>query len=269
MFRNIFFKTLRDMRVSLFWWTLGMGLMSLYMMTFYPTIQESSAELQEYVDNLPDSMMALFGGQDTIDVSSIEGFLSMELFSFFYPFMTVVFAVMYGAGFIGREEEDGTLDVLLCTPIPRWRVILDKFAALVVFTLGVLAATYAGLIIGGVAVGIDDWDPGILLVGTLNMLPITLFFGALALCLTGIKGGRGLGLGVGFGFAAGSYLIFSLGELADIPRWLQQLSPWYYYRGIDVLYDGMQAGNVALLLGLTAVLVALGIWGFERRDVGV
>jgi ABC-2 type transport system permease protein len=267
MFSNVFLKTLFDMRKSLMWWSIGLFLMSLYMMTFYPSIEEGSMDMQEYVDNLPDSMKALIGGE--VDLSTIEGFLSMELFSFFYPFMFLAFAVTYGASFIGSEEENGTLDLLLATPIPRWRVVLEKFAALVVFTLLVVAATYAGFMVGALLVDIDEMNAGRILEATLNMTPLTLFFAALALAMTGIRGGRGLALGVVLGLGTVSYLVYSMAEVTDIPNWLQQLSPWYYYNGIDVVKEGLNLGYLGLLIGLTALLIGVAMWGFERRDVGV
>jgi ABC-2 type transport system permease protein len=255
------------MRKSLMWWSIAMFLLSLYMMTFYPSIEEGSMDMQEYVDNLPDSMKALIGGE--IDLSTIEGFLSMELFSFFYPFMLLAFGVTYGASFIGSEEENGTLDLLLSTPIPRWRVVLEKFAALVIFTLLVLAATYAGFMVGAILVDIDEMDAGRILEGTLNMAPLTLFFAALALALTGVRGGRGLALGVVLGLGAVTYLIYSMAEVTDIPLWLQRLSPWYYYDGIEVMKQGLNLGYMGLLVVLTGLLIGVAMWGFERRDVGV
>lgn len=125
-----------------------MFLFTLYFVTIYPSVQESSADMQSYIDNLPDSFKAMFGG-DVVDLSTLEGFITMELLSMFYPIMILAFAVTYGAGLLGGEEESGTLEILLATPTPRWRVLLSKFAALVTFTLIVLLATWLGIVAGG------------------------------------------------------------------------------------------------------------------------
>jgi ABC-2 type transport system permease protein len=213
-------------------------------------------------------MRALMGGE--VDLTSVEGFLSLEAFSFFYPILLLAFAVSYGAGIIGSEEENGTLDLLLATPVPRWRVILEKFGALVVFTVIVLLTIYLGFLAGALAVDIEGMDNVFILQGVLNMLPITLFFAALALFLTALRsGGRGLALGVTLGLAAISYLIFSMAEISNIPLWLRRLSPWYYYNGANLAREGINAGHTALLLGLTVLLVGGSLWAFQRRDVGV
>ncbi|NLX09521.1 MAG: ABC transporter permease subunit [Chloroflexi bacterium] len=268
MLSNIFLKTLRDMRRSLIWWSAGLVIFSLYFMTFFPSIQESGEVWQDYMDNLPASAQALFGGE--VDLSTIEGFLSVEVFSFFYPILLLTFAISYGAGLIGSEEESGTLDLLLATPTPRWRVVIEKFGALVVFTLVTLAACYIGFLLGGIIANIDEMDAARVLEGTLNMAPLALFFAALALAITGLRsGGRGLALGVTAGLAAFTYLIHAMASVSNVPEWLQRLSPWYYYGGNTVMREGVSAGHVALLLGLAAVLVAVAIWGLRRRDVSV
>lgn len=267
MLSNVFSKTLRDMRVALFWWIVGMFLMTLYVVALYPSIQESGSNVQDYFNTMPEAFKAMFGGVP--DLSKPEGFLSMELFSFFYPLMVLAWTVTYGAGLIGGEEDNRTLDLLLSTPVARWRVVLEKFVALVVFSLIVFLATYLGVVAGAVIADVQGLDMGDVLIGTLNMAPLGLFFGALALCLTGLKSGRGLALGATLGFVAVSYLVDIMAEVSNIPDWLRRLSPWYYYNGDRVLFDGVNAGHALLLLGLTVVLVGLAMWGFERRDVGV
>jgi ABC-2 type transport system permease protein len=255
------------MRRGLIWWSIAMFAFSLYMMTFFPSVQKGADDMQEYIDNLPDSFKAMMGGE--VDISTVEGFLSMEVFSFFYPFMILAFAVTYGAGMIGGEEDSGTLDLLLATPVPRWRIVLEKFAALVVFTLIVLAMIFLGFAAGAALVDIGETNWVRILEGVINFAPFALFFAALTLAVTGIKGGRGLALGVVLGVAALTYLISTMGEVSDVPEALMKLSPWHYYNGVNVMRDGLNYGNMGLLLGLTVLLVGAAMWGFERRDVGV
>ncbi|HML22674.1 MAG TPA: ABC transporter permease subunit [Aggregatilinea sp.] len=267
MFSNVFFKTLYDMRKSLMWWAILMFLFSLYYMALFPSLQESSEDIQSYIDNLPDSMMALMGGE--MDMTTVNGFLAAEAFSFFYPIFLLAFGIAYGTGLMGGEEESRTLEVLLATPIARWRVVLEKFAALVVFTAVVLLSIYLGFVAGALVSGVDEMSYGDVLAGTYNMLPLTLFFAALAQCLLAVRGGRGSATGIAAGLAAGTYLLHSMAEVAGIPEWLQRISPWYYYNGARAIVDGFSTGNVILLLALGAALVGVSLWGFQRRDLGV
>ena len=268
MLSNIYLKTLRDMRRSMFWWVTGMFVFTIFFMSIFPSIQESSADVQSYIDSFPEGLRATFA-TDRLDFGTLEGFITMELLSFFYPFLVLAFAVTYGAGLLGGEEESGTLEILLSMPVPRWRVMVAKFAALVTFLLIVLLATWLGLVVGILLIDIEDADIVNLLGGILNMVPMTLFFAAVAYCMTGVRGGKGTALGVALAIAAATYLMNTLSAMADLPDWMQTLSPWYYYDGLNVLIDGIDPFNVALLLGLALLLVAIGIFAFERRDAGV
>jgi ABC-2 type transport system permease protein len=52
-------------------------------------------------------------------------------------------------------------------------------------------------------------------------------------------------------------------------QWTETMSPFDWYLGGEPLVNGVQVGHVALLLGLAILLVTLGTWRFNRRDVAV
>ena len=62
MLRNILLKTLRDRRRSLRFWSIGLVFVMAIMIAFYPTIRDMPA-IGEYIESLPEEMMALFAGE--------------------------------------------------------------------------------------------------------------------------------------------------------------------------------------------------------------
>jgi ABC-2 type transport system permease protein len=80
---------------------------------------------------------------------------------------------------------------------------------------------------------------------------------------------RGAAAGIGAGVAAITFLINTLGPIADLPESLRRVSPWYYYDGGTALSEGLSLGNTALLAGLVIAFLAVAIFGFERRDLAV
>lgn len=266
MLKSIFLKTLRDMSGALAWWAGGLAVMNAWFVTFFPAIGEASG-LEQYMRSLPESFMAMFGITDTMLITTLPGFLTLELMSFWLPGLTIAFGVAFGSSLISREEDQGSLDLLLSNPVPRWRVALAKFGALVVFTVIVMAANWIGLVIGVLLIDSDPSEVK-LLDGMLSMLALTLFFAALAYCLTCLRRGHGLALGVSVGLAVVTFFVNNLSELAGLPEWMRQLSPWYYAHGETVLADGLNWGHFGLLIGLAAALVLLGMWGFSQRDLG-
>ena len=63
-------------------------------------------------------------------MSSIEGFMNLEIFQLFAPIVISVYAVTKGASSIAGEEESHTLDQLLSLPISRISLMLQKAFAL-------------------------------------------------------------------------------------------------------------------------------------------
>ena len=70
---------------------------------------------------------------------------------------------------------------------------------------------------------------------------------------------------------AASYFINSFAEMANTGflKVLHYLSIYKYYSPSSVMASGVQWGNVAVLLGLSGVLLALSIYFFERRDLAI
>lgn len=267
MFRNTFLKTLRDMRVSLAWWAAGSLLLCLWMVSLFPDITADPAALLEYAESFPEEFTALFAIEDLEAVTTLSGYLSLYLFSFFLPALTIAFGVALGAGLIRQEEDSGTLDLLLANPIPRWRVVTEKALALLTFCALVLGACLAGLLLGAAVAGLDVGDVHVA-EGVLSLLGLTLWFSSVALGLTTLGVEKGVGVGVAAGLAVVTYIVAQVQALAGLPEWTQRLSPWFYYNIDGVLKRGLHWGYLALLLAVAGLLVALGTWRFSQRDLG-
>jgi len=266
MLASVFAKNLYDMRRGLIWWSVGLILTNLLIVSIFPSIEESSAALTEYMENLPPAMVAMFGNIQ--DFTTMEGYLGLELFGFFLPALTLGFGIAYGGSAIGSEEDSGTLDVLLSYPISRRKVLTQKFAAIAVFAALVLLASLVGLLIGVALVG-STVDFGNLLAAVTNVGLLTLLFGTLALALTAVGLNRGAASGIAAGLAAATFLMNSLAPLADLPDALRHVTPWYYYDAAEVLVSGFVPANAAVLSVAIVILLVIGLVGFQRRDIAV
>ena len=263
MLSNVFLKTLRDWRLSLPLWGIGMALLALWVIVLYPTIGESYADIME---DLPPAL-AIFVGE-TADMASPEGYLSAEMFSFMVPLLFLVLTVGFGGSAIAREEEQGTLDLLLSNPIPRWRVVLEKFAAMVVIIMLLALILWLGLVIGAAIASVE--------ISFLRMAEATfsgallgLSFGALTLALVCATGKRIWAISIPAALGIGSFLLNGFAPLVEALEPYRKLSPFYYYSGAEPLANGLNPVHVAVLLGLTLLLLAVALIAFERRDLAV
>jgi ABC-2 type transport system permease protein len=265
MLGSAFAKTLRDYRRSLLWWSLGtIGVVALTV-SVWPTVRDSP-EIGELAENYPDVLEAFVGGTGGLDLTTPEGYLGVELFSFMAPIVLLVFAIGAGANAIAGEEERKTIGLLLATPISRARLVSEKIGAML--TLGVFLGLvlWLSLIAVGAAVdlGIDAWHLGA--ASALTVL-FALHFGTFALLVGAATGRRGLSIGLAAGAATLTYLVSALAALVDWLEPYQKFSPYWHYVEHEPLRNGLSADNVAVLAGAIIGMAVLALPAFDRRDI--
>jgi ABC-2 type transport system permease protein len=249
-------------------WTLGLMVYTIGIELFYPTVRDSQQAIQQFIINsLPKNLASAFGF-DITNFGTPVGFLNTEMFFFMVPVLVFIFTIGLGSGAIAGEEEKGTMDLLLSFPVPRWRLVLEKASALVTLPLAVAFILWVGMSIGAAAVGMDI-SVRRLAEMCFSTALLGVDFGLLALALGAASGSRGLAVGVAVGVGVISYFINALAPVAAGIKHFQSLSLFYYYIGGEPLSSGLNAGHVAVMIAVAAVLLTAAILGFRRRDVAV
>ena len=265
MLRSIAIKSLRDVRRSFLWWSVGLVSFVALIMSVYPTVK-SNPGLNRLAEDYPEALKAFIGFGGQIDYASAAGYLGIELFSLMIPLLLLVAAIGTGAGSIAGEEERGTLELLLANPVSRSRVVLEKSAALAIEVAGLGVVLWLTLWIGALSVGMDI--SGARLAGaTLGAVLLALAYGAIAVLLGAATGRRAVAIGLTAAAAVAAYLVNGLAPLVgalDVP---QKLSPFYHYAAGDPLRRGISVSHLAVLVGIAAAATALAPVLFSRRDL--
>ena len=264
MLSNVLLKSLRDARRSMIWWSLGLVALIGITVLFYPAIQDAP-ELNEIFDELPEAVMALLGESDLV---SPEGYLNSQLFALMLPLLLIFYAVGSGAAAIAGEEERGTLEPLLSHPVGRIKVALQKTVAMTLLIIYLCVVTGAATWGGAVLVEMEI-DPANLAAAMVAAAALAFAFGCLALAVGAATGSRSTAIGIGAAVGIGGYLTFSLAPLVKFLDQIRFLSPFNYYDTGTVLREGLRYENPAILLASGVVLLAAGIWVFNRRDLAV
>lgn len=228
-----------------------------------PMYASFPAEALTVFEQLPEELMALFGGGD---LSTPEGFYSLETFGFMAPVSVIVVTVVMGAGALAGEESRRTMGLLLACPISRNRIVLEKTIPMVLFAFVVGFATFAGVSLGSLVADLGMSIGNIAATSTLQAL-IGLVFGLLALALSAGTGRTAISIYGAVGAALFFHLFNSFGELNDSLAELGWLTPFSYYLGSDPLNNGMNWGDAAVLAALSVILIGLSFVLFERRDI--
>lgn len=265
LLRTILGKTLWEQRRAIFWWGLGLfGAGAMYA-PFYPSIRENAETFDRYLEALPEVFREAFLGRSG-DFTSPAGYLSTELFSFFAPLLFLLFAIGAGARATAGEEERGTLDILLAAPVPRRRVVIEKFLAMLVGGAVLAALLWISVPLTGPPFDLRV-DLGDLTAAVVMCYLLAMAFGAIALATGAATGRRGLAIGVTGGAAAGAWLVDLLAPAAEATSWLQYLSPLHYYLDAEPMIRGLDVGGSLVLAGIAAVCFAAAVVLFERRDL--
>jgi ABC-2 type transport system permease protein len=266
LLRSVFTKTIRDLRWPTFWVALSLAIGGGYFTALYPTYTQAF-DLEEMMTKMPESIKALLGGTE-MDLSTATGFLNVELFPLMLPALLAGFAVTLCSGFTAGEEARGTIDVLLSYPIPRWRMVLEKMAALViavsVTSVVMLAGIQAGALASNSPVDLDKVAAGLVLATLLSLA-----FGAMALAIAAWTGNRGAAAGIPIGLMVVMYLVQSLSPQIESLRSVNWLSLFHYYLGHNALKHGLDLGDAAVLAAVAAAFLAASLVLFERRDLAV
>src|SRR6266550_1308531 len=263
LFRNIYLKTLRDYRIAIPGWGIGIGLLIYVVLASFPSLVETP-EARAALVSLGPSFAWI---AEPIKIDTPGGYATFK-----YGFTVLVMALwplLASSRMLRGEEERGSMDVLLSMPRGRGRVALEKLAAIWTALLGmgllIGLLTYAG----GMRVN-ADFSLGDALLSGLNLALICGVFGSLALLISQFTQERGTAAGL----TGGLLLIFIVLDMVHrvIPNteWISRLSPIYYYNLSKPLVPGhgANAGAMLFLLALALILSAAAIWLFARRDVG-
>lgn len=264
MLVSVLAKTLRDQGRSLLAWSVSLALIVAMYAAVWPSVRDQPS-MSDFIDQMPEAFRSMFATSGA-DMSTPTGYIQIELLSFMGPIAILIYAVGAGARAIGGEEDRHTMDLLLSNPVGRGRVVLDKFLAMAVGTFLLATVMGVSLVLEGKLV--DLQLPADKVAATmLHLALLGVVFGALALALSAGTGRTGLSRGVPGALAVIAYIVNALAPLVDVFDRVQQVSPFFQYIAHDPLRQGVAWDGVAVSVSTIAVLVALAVVGFRRRDV--
>jgi ABC-2 type transport system permease protein len=265
----IFKHTLERNWRAMLAWGVGIGLIGFLQAALLLNV-DALQQMADLIETLPPVLIQAFGGEDVAALATPEGYLSFRYFGFILIIFTV-YALDAGLNVTAAEEDKGIMDVLLSLPLPRWRLVIEKFLAYMLLICGIVILSYIGLWLGVESVPTLEIDPLKLLRGSVNILPATLLMLAATTLIAALVRRRGIAGAAATIFLVGSFFLDFLGNAVSetFVNTLSRLSFFTYYGGSDVIRHGLAWGNIALLLATTVILIVVAVWAFERRDIGV
>ncbi|HET9499694.1 MAG TPA: polyketide antibiotic transporter [Marmoricola sp.] len=160
------------------------------------------------------------------------------------------------------EEDDGRVEPLLATALPRRRWLLGHLAVTLAGTVVITVLTGLGMGLGFLLVTGDAGKVGPFVGATLSLVPGVLLLAGLARLLYGVLPRAASLAWLALLFC---FVVMLFGAPLHFPDWLMAVSPFHHLSSYPAAPVDTTALVVVLLLA--ALLSGLGILGFRRRDV--
>lgn len=248
---------------SLLAWGVGIVLLTVMMLSVYPSVARSQQAMQQFLAAWPEGLRKAFALED---YATGAGYLHTEMFSIMVPIVLIAVAVGAGAAATAGEEEHGTADLLFSLPLSRAAVLTGKTAAMVLGVLAVGVALLLTLLLGKGSVDLA-LDTGNLVAAVVQVCLLGLLFGSLALAVGAFTGRRGAATGAAMGLALLAFLVEVLGPLAAWLQPWQRWSPFHWALSNRPLANGLDPLGTLALVGVTVLLIGAAAVALHRRDL--
>lgn len=268
---TVLYETLRRSWKHAVYWGLGIALLAFYPFLMMPNTPEGFQQYVEIAKGLPEGVLEMFGMSDIAAIGTPVGFIGYSFFGYILLILAV-YSVIAGLNVSAVDEDNGSMDILLSLPLPRWQIIIEKIIAYSVIALIITLFAFMGFMLGAMLVQdrIDlEWHQYLtgslaILPGTIFMMVVTAFIGTLvrrrvtAAVLAGV-------------FIFGSYVLNVIGGISNtnFAETMKGFSFFAYLNTTTALEQGVTIES-ALALAIISIILAGGATIlFERRDVSV
>jgi ABC-2 type transport system permease protein len=264
---KIFLWSLKDERLWLLVWAGGIiGVVS-FIIYLYPLIGEM---MKGFLDK--DAIIKALVGRDAslmMDRSYFDVWMCLEFFSYF-GILVGAYPLIFASGALSAEMEHGTMEMLLAQPVSRTRVVLEKFAALMVNMLLLCAVGYLA-VLAGALLWVDEQasfrEYIYIFINNYFLLFSLAAFGFF--CCVLINGQR-TALGLIIGAAVVSFLVYRALSAAGKALWLTYLTPYRYADATKILATGRFNWDdviILTLIGLAFLYASVAF--FKYKDIAV
>ena len=193
MLDSVFAKTTWERRWGILGWVVGGLALTAFIVALYPIVRDTAGFL-DLIDQMPEGLLAMVGVDPAL-ITTGFGYLQAQMYTLMAPLLVLIFTIGFGATATATEDETGTADLLLATPVSRDRMVVDKTQAMLLISALLVLSFAVVLLVGNVTVDLRLSIWGIVGV-SIGLLLLGAFFGGLALAIAAWTGRRNLAIAV-------------------------------------------------------------------------
>ena len=271
-FGSIYGKTIRDSRLA---FIIAAGLLGGITLvlgaaigTVFPT-PAARLEVNALIGSMPASMVNLFGNATLMGpkLGTLGGYMTWKYGSLF-ALSTALWSILALSGTLAGEASRGSLDFVAAAPFGKRRIALEKLAAHLTMLWLAMAFIAIMIVVSSNAFGDAALGDRISVESAVGFALwagfIAMFFGGLALALAPLLGRSGSAGVAGLAMVA----LWAASGL-EVGGPIVLLSPFHWTANHIPLVGDYDWLGLAAVGVVAAVLLALGVELFRRRDLGV
>ena len=262
---RIYWRYLESERLSALLYALALLACGYVMVVIFPSITKIQVA-QEYFDAMP-SVMKAFIGQEIMDITTLEGFLTVEYFNTTWLLVMGVCSCLFAGALVAEETEKRTLEILLSTPVTRTRFVASKVAGFLTLLVLLALASFLGLLLGMAQIG-ERIEARLLIYAFLTGTACVATIGSIALWFSCLFNGQRRAVGVAIVVFLSMYMFNVVAVLLEQYPIVAYLSLMHYHDASTIF--GQQAipwPDMAILLGVFSVMFAASIVTFRRKEI--
>lgn len=245
--------------VSVVVWGLALGLLNVLTVISYPAFKDT---IGQTLSGISPQMRALFGIAS--NGTTIESWLAINTFDLIAPLALSFYPILLGARAIAGREDSQSMDLLMSNPIPRWALVAATAVTMGVSLLAILFVFGLLTWVPTLLIGVD-LSVGAAAAAVLNLWPLCMFLGTLALLCSAVFRRVALAIGIPAAVLLAMYIVEALGSASHSLDALRHLSLFYYYD--SAIEHGIPWGAFAAISVLDLAITGLAALAFQRRDI--
>lgn len=235
--------------------------------SLFPSIKETSAQLNQLLEAYPDTFFKAFG-MDKADLAfqNVESYLATEQFSFMWPILAIIFASSLANAIAVNDSDKGTFEFVLAQPISRTKLFLTRYFSgllmLLAFTAISIFGAFPLLELHNVSYDASKFI-------TVFWVSLGFIFAiySLAALFSAIFSDKGKASFITGGIVMLMYVLNIVSGLKDNLKDVKYSSLFYYFSPAQALNKGIIVDwALPVLFGFGIVTLILAVFVYNKRD---
>lgn len=243
-------------------WTCCVAGLDFAMILFYPSLQESMADMSASYEKLGAFGTAF--GMDQLSMAEAIGYYGTYV-GVMLALCGAMYAAILGCSILAKEEGGHTVEYLFTLPYSRIHVVLQKITA-----VAILIAAFELVNLGIGILGLEfidaEYSLKTLLIFHMGQTFLHLEIAGIAVMISAFT--KKVNLGLGLGIALLLYFMDMMSRVLSQLKFCKYITPYYYANAAEILPSGtIDKGLLGFGIVITILCVSVGCYVYNSRDL--